>query len=221
MSVNDHACESLGYSREELYGMTILDIDPTFTFEKWLEHRQKMRQMKSGTIETIHRRKDGTVFSVDVTITYIEYEGKLFSVSFARNITKRKLAEKALRESEELFRTTLYSIGDGFITTDTNGCLRQMNHVAEKLTGWSEKEAVGKPLEEVFNIINEDTRQQVEIPVRKVLREGQIVGLANHTLLISKDNREIPIADSGSPIVNERGEITGVVLVFRDQTEER
>ena len=221
INVNSHACESLGYSREELYGMTVLDIDPTFTFEKWLEHRKKMRQMKSGTIETIHRRKDGTVFPVDVTITYIEYEGKLFSVSFARNITKRKLAEKALRESEELFRTTLYSIGDGVITTDTNGCLRQMNHVAEKMTCWSEKEAMGKPLEEVFNIINEDTRQQVEIPVRKVLREGQIVGLANHTLLISKDNREIPIADSGSPIVNERGEITGVVLVFRDQTEER
>ena len=219
--VNNYACESLGYSREELCGMTVLDIDPTFTFDKWLEHRKKMRKTKSGTIETIHRRKDDTEFPVEVTINYMEYEGKLFSVSFARNITKRKLAEKALRESEELFRTTLYSIGDGVITTDTKGCLRQMNHVAEKLTGWSEKEAMGKPLEEVFNVINEDTRQQVEIPVRKVLREGQIVGLANHTLLISKENREIPIADSGSPIINPKGDITGVVLVFRDQTEER
>ncbi|WP_321419576.1 PAS domain S-box protein [uncultured Methanomethylovorans sp.] len=221
VSVNDYACDSLGYSREELCQMNVLDIDPTFTFDKWLGHRLKMRQMKSETVETIHRRKDGTEFPVDVTINYMEYEGKLFSVSFAKNITKRKLAEKALMESEELFRTTLYSIGDGVITTDTNGCLRQMNHVAEKLTGWLEKEAMGKPLEVIFRVINEDTRQQVEIPVRKVLREGQIVGLANHTLLISKDNREIPIADSGSPIINQKGDITGVVLVFRDQTEER
>ncbi|MCC7576550.1 MAG: PAS domain S-box protein, partial [Methanomethylovorans sp.] len=86
---------------------------------------------------------------------------------------------------------------------------------------WTEAEARGKRLEEIFNIVNEDTRQQVEIPVRRVLREGRVVGLANHTLLISKDHREIPIADSGSPIVNEKGEIIGVVLVFRDQTEER
>ncbi len=221
VSVNDHACQSLGYSREELCSMTVLDIDPTFTIETWLEHRKNVRHLKSGTIETIHRKKDGTEFPVEVTVNYMEYEGKLFSLSFARDITKRKVAEKALKESEEFFRTTLYSIGDGVITTDTNGCLRQMNPVAEKLTGWTEAEARGKQLEEIFNIVNEDTRKQVEIPVRRVLREGRVVGLANHTLLISKDYREIPIADSGSPIVNEKGEIIGVVLVFRDQTEER
>jgi len=221
VSVNDHACKSLGYSREELCAMSVLDIDPTFTLETWLEHRKNIRQLRSGTIETVHRRKDGTEFHVEVTVTYMEYEGTLFSLSFARDITKRKVAEEALKESEEFFRTTLYSIGDGVITTDTNGCLRQMNPVAEKLTGWTEAEARGKRLEEIFNIVNEDTRQQVEIPVRRVLREGRVVGLANHTLLISRDHREIPIADSGSPIVNEKGEIIGVVLVFRDQTEER
>ncbi len=221
VSVNDHACKSLGYSRGELCKMQVLDVDPTFTLETWLEHRRNIRQLKSGTIETIHRRKDGTEFPVEVTVTYMEYEGTLFSLSFARDITKRKVAEEALKESEEFFRTTLYSIGDGVITADTNGCLRQMNPVAEKLTGWTEGEARGKRLEDIFNIVNEDTGQQVEIPVRRVLREGRVVGLANHTLLISKDHREIPIADSGSPIMNEKGEMIGVVLVFRDQTKER
>lgn len=130
------------------------------------------------------------------------------------------LREKDLREAHEEFRTTLYSIGDAVITTDTKSIIRHMNKVAEQLTGWKETEGSGKPLEEVFHIINEDTRSKVENPVQRVLREGLVVGLANHTLLISRDGREIPIADSGAPIHDEEG-IIGVVLVFRDQTEER
>lgn len=219
--VNEQACKSLGYSHEELCGMKVFDIDTVIPPYMWAEHRKKMRQMKSGTIESIHRRKDGTEFPVEVTVNYFEYDGQLFSLSFARDLSKRKHAEQALKESEELFRTTLYSIGDGVITTDTSGCLKQMNSVAEKLTGWKESEATGRHLEEIFNVVNEDTRQLVEIPVRRVLREGKVVGLANHTLLISRDNNEIPIADSGAPIINEKGEIIGVVLVFRDQSEER
>ncbi|MBW8332048.1 MAG: PAS domain S-box protein [Prolixibacteraceae bacterium] len=138
-----------------------------------------------------------------------------------RFINERKEAEAALVASEARFRTTLYSIGDGVITTDSDGKVSMMNPVAEQLTGWLQADAAGKILEEVFPIINEETREQVEIPVRKVLREGVIVGLANHTLLIAKDGTERPIADSGAPIRNKNGEIVGVVLVFRDQTEER
>jgi PAS domain S-box-containing protein len=126
-----------------------------------------------------------------------------------------------LHQSQEEFRATLYSIGDGVITTDKKGLVKQLNPVAEALTGWKETDAKGKKLEEVFNIINEETRSTVESPVSKVLKKGLIVGLANHTLLISKNGTEIPIADSGAPIKNRKGEIDGVVLVFRDQTEER
>ena len=96
-----------------------------------------------------------------------------------------------------------------------------MNAVAEELTGWSLVEAASKPVSEVFNIINEDTRKKVDNPVARVLREGMVVGLANHTLLVTKDGREIPVDDSGAPIKDEEGAITGVVLVFRDITERR
>ena len=143
------------------------------------------------------------------------------NVQQARFINDRKIAEEALLESEERFRTTLYSIGDGVITTDTKGYVKLMNPVAEQLTGWVQAEASGKRLEKVFNIINEVTRAPIEIPVRKVLRKRVTVGNANHTLLIAKNGTEHPIADSGAPIRNEQGEIIGVVLVFRDQTEER
>jgi PAS domain S-box-containing protein len=145
-----------------------------------------------------------------------------FYYSRQRDIYKELfLSEKNLRETQEEFRTTLYSIGDAVITTDTKGSIRHMNPVAEWLTGWRETEAKGKPLEEAFQIINEETRNKVENPVQRVLREGAVVGLANHTLLVSKDGREIPIADSGSPIRDKSGVVSGVVLVFRDQSEER
>ena len=145
-----------------------------------------------------------------------------FYYSRQKNIFRELfLKEKELREAQEEFKTTLYSIGDGVITTDKNGIVKQMNPLAEKLTGWSEADAKGKSLENVLNIINEQTRQGVVNPVKRVLVEGVVVGLANHTLLISKEGKEIPIADSGAPIKNEKDEITGVVLVFSDQTRQR
>jgi PAS domain S-box-containing protein len=134
---------------------------------------------------------------------------------------RQKNIYKTLWEAQEEFKTTLYSIGDGVITTDKKGRVKHFNQIAEQLTGFTEAFAIGKKLEEVFKIINEGTRNSVENPVQKVLKNGMIIGLANHTLLISNDGREIPIADSGAPIRNENGEIIGVVLVFRDQTEER
>jgi PAS domain S-box-containing protein len=129
-------------------------------------------------------------------------------------------SELARRESEERHRVTLMSVGDAVIVTDPDGTVQLMNPVAEYLTGWPLGEASGKPLEEVFHIINEESRQRVENHAKKVMREGNVVGLANHTLLVSRDGLEYPIADSGAPIRFEQGEISGVVLVFRDQSEE-
>ena len=130
-------------------------------------------------------------------------------------------AEQQERLAQEETRTTLYSIGDGVLTTDDQGRVKRLNPVAEQLTGWKESDARGKPLEQVFNILNEITRAKVESPATIVLRDGLVVGLANHTVLIARDGTERPIADSGAPIYDEYGEVTGVVLVFRDQTEER
>jgi PAS domain S-box-containing protein len=158
---------------------------------------------------------------LNYTFTTFERGGMPHFLMLIEEITARKHAEAALQVSEELSRTTLYSIGDGVIATDAAGLVARMNPVAELLTGWSEAEASGKPLAHVFQIINEETRAGVENPVEHPLREGKAVGLANHTLLIARDGTERPVADSGAPIRNEKGEVTGVVLVFRDRTDER
>ena len=130
-------------------------------------------------------------------------------------------AESAARRDRESLQTTLRSIGDAVIATDARGLVRFMNPVAERLTGWPLDEARGHQLGDIFRIVNEVTRATVESPVEKVLREGKVVGLANHTVLIARDGGELPIEDSGAPIRDERGGTTGVVLVFHDVTEQR
>ncbi len=130
-------------------------------------------------------------------------------------------AEERLRQSERRYAATLTSIGDGVIATDAHGGVTFMNPVAENLTGWSLAEAHGRPLDEVFQIVNEETWQTVANPVAKVLREGKVVGLANHTILIGRDGREIPIDDCASPILDDLGRISGTVLVFQNVSERR
>ncbi|MDP3879092.1 MAG: ATP-binding protein, partial [Dehalococcoidales bacterium] len=127
--------------------------------------------------------------------------------------------ERKLREREEWFATTLMSIGDGVIATDRNGLINFMNAAAEQLTGWKQEEAMNRKLTEVFKIINRDTRQSVENPVARVLLTGEVVGLANHTMLITRDGTEIPIDDRATPIRNYAGNLTGVALIFRDVSE--
>lgn len=130
-------------------------------------------------------------------------------------------AQARANESREVFRVTLRSIGDAVITTDTNGCITYLNEIAESLTGWSHEEALGEPLGRVFHIVNEATRNPVESPATRALREGIVVGLANHTVLIRKDGSECPIDDSAAPIRNEQGHVSGCVLIFRDVTAQR
>ncbi len=134
---------------------------------------------------------------------------------------ERKHAEEQLREQREWLRVTFASIGDAVITTDTIGRVTFLNSVAEELTGWDQNSAKGQLLETVFSIVHEQTRQSVENPVAKVLREGRAVGLANHTVLLARDGTEKPIDDSAAPIKTEDGTILGVVLIFRDFTQQR
>ena len=137
------------------------------------------------------------------------------------NYYRQRNIYRNLWKTQEEFKTTLISIGDAVITTSEKGIVQFINPVAQNLTGWKEPEARSKHITSIFKIISEDTRIIVDNPVDKVIKEGLIVGLANHTLLISKDGKEIPIADSGAPIKDENGNIIGAVLVFRDQSEER
>jgi PAS domain S-box-containing protein len=151
-------------------------------------------------------------------------DDRAFADTFAKQCAQALLrAERFEREDEKnsWFTTTLRSIGDAVIATDSAGRITFMNPVAEALTQWSDNDARGRQLEDVFCIISEQTRAPVESPVTKVLREGKVVGLANHTLLRSRLGLEIPIDDSGAPIRNESGHMFGVVLVFRDATHEK
>jgi PAS domain S-box-containing protein len=135
--------------------------------------------------------------------------------------TDLERAQISLRESEQRWATTLASIGDAVIATDTMARIMFMNNEAEALTGWKQDEVYQKPAKTVFKIINEQTRLEVDSPIDSVLREGMVVGLANHTVLIRKNGEEVPIDDSGAPIKDKEGKTTGVVLVFRDITERK
>jgi PAS domain S-box-containing protein len=132
-----------------------------------------------------------------------------------------RTARRRAAAREELLRVTLASIGDAVITTETDGRVVFLNDVAQGLTGWSQADAAGKPLDSVFEVVNEQTRQPVENPALRCLREGVVVGLANHSVLIGRDGAEHPIDDSAAPIRDETGRVVGCVLIFRDITERK
>jgi len=144
-----------------------------------------------------------------------------FSILLSRHLRARDEAEALITAQGERLRVTLESIGDAVITTDLEGRVSNLNRVAESLTGWRGEEAQGQPLETVFRIVNESTREPVESPATRSLRDGVIVGLANHTLLIGRDGSETPIDDSAAPIRDPQGRVHGCILVFRDITERK
>jgi PAS domain S-box-containing protein len=161
-------------------------------------------------------------FYLNYSFNPIFEEGKIAGLfGPLHDVTGEVMATRRLRESEARATRILQSIGDAVIITDAEGCVTRMNPIAEALTGWTLAEAQGRPLTEVFQIISEDTRQAVESPVEKVRRTGSVVGLANHTILISRDGKETPIDDSGAPIHGDDGELNGIVLVFRNIEERR
>ncbi|MBD3226031.1 MAG: PAS domain S-box protein [Caldithrix sp.] len=173
-------------------------------------------------VELVRQKKNGQRINVNLSTAAIhDTEGNVIGIMGSmEDITARKQAEKAIRVSEENLHITLNSIGDAVIVTDIKGRVTRMNPVAEKLTGWKFDKARDESLDTVFKIVNARTGKQAENPVKKVLEKGKVVGLANHTKLISKSGSHYQISDSGAPIKDEQGHITGVVLVFRDVTED-
>ncbi len=165
---------------------------------------------------------DGTIEHwLTFKFPFYDSVGNRYVGGVAVDITERKRMEEALFQEKELAQVTLDSIGDAVITTDATGKIKYLNPIAESLTGWSEEDAKGLPLTTVFKIVNETTRQTVENPVEKALREGQIVGLANHTVLMARDDREIAIDDSAAPIRDRHNRVVGAVMVFHDVTQSR
>jgi PAS domain S-box-containing protein len=156
-------------------------------------------------------------------LSYLLSCGIIIGLAEAMRIAQRRSRQdqQAASEQQEWLRTTLASIGDAVIATDASGKVVFLNAAAQGVTGWTQGDAHDLPLRAVFKIINEQTRQPVENPVSKVLQQGVVVGLANHTVLISRDGTERPIDDSAAPIRAEMGQVNGVVLVFRDITERR
>jgi PAS domain S-box-containing protein len=171
---------------------------------------QKANESVARSVRTI---LTGTLLSISLLV--------LCFGLLQRELSERKKAQEALAKSEKWFSTTLASIGDAVIATDMNGGVTFMNSVAQSLTGWNQTEAAGKSMDLVFDIVNKETRRPVENPVKKVFREGKVVGLADHTLLLSKAGREFDIEDSAAPILTDTGDGFGVVLVFRDITEKK
>ena len=195
-------------------------VDPLFVpqLRQRYEDRMTGKPVSDFVIYPI-KDQDGMKRWIECHSVRMDWEGLPAILVMARDITRRKKAEKALFEERNRLAVTLRSIGDGVIATDTEGNVVLINRAAEEMTGWSFEEALDKPLLQVFPIINQKTRKPCENPVEKVLETGLVVGLANHTVLMARDGGERIIADSGSPIKDREGNIYGVVLVFQDVTE--
>ncbi len=243
LAVNRAGEQQFGVSLQEWRGRRLADVvlDPPNEIEHYLFLCSRSRQTVLGAVtirgrDQIACRVEGSLVSPrtdgsDAVILVRLIPQHAAATQFmdlnlrieelGREVHRRKRAEQDARESAERLRTTLASIGDGVISTDISGRITNMNPVAELLTGWTNDEAIGVPLTQVFNTVNETTRQPVENLAERALQEGLIVELANHSVLIAKDGTERPVDDSAAPIRAADGRIVGSVLVFRDVTERR
>jgi PAS domain S-box-containing protein len=223
-SWNAAAERIFGYPAAEAIGRPITLIIPP---ERHAEEVAILTRLRRGErvdhFETVRVARDGHLVPVSLTVSPIRDEsGRVVGASkIARDITQQKRATEALNEQREWLQTTLESIGDAVLATEIQGTIVFMNSVAERLTGWSRADAVGRPCGEVFRIVNEMTREPAANPVHRAMAEGVVVGLANHSVLIARHGEERPIDDSAAPIRHPDGRVAGAVLVFRDVSERR
>jgi diguanylate cyclase (GGDEF)-like protein/PAS domain S-box-containing protein len=213
----------MGYdSAEELYQVPAGSLywypGDRETFARRVESEGELRNE-----EYILRRKDGSMLVVmdssrvvrDAHGRVTGYEGTI------TDITERKRAETAVFQAKERAQVTLQSIGDAVITTDSEGRIDYMNPVAESLTGWENREAQGQRIGEVLTVVDESSRESTESPVMRCLREGQVLGLSEHTVLVNRRGQELAIQDSAAPIRDRAGNLIGAVMVFHDVSKER
>jgi len=223
LAVNPAFVQLLGYaSAEEVYSVpaSALYWNPT-------DRDTFIRQMDRGgevrNTEWVMRRKDGTMLVVvDNSRVVRDKQGRVSGYEGTiTDITERKKAETAVFQAKERAQVTLQSIGDAVITTDSEARIDYMNPVAESLTGWSTREAEGRRIDEVLGVVDEATREATESPIVRCLREGQTLGLAQHTALLTRGAKEIAIQDSAAPIRDRAGNLIGAVMVFHDVSKER
>jgi PAS domain S-box-containing protein len=227
-----------GQTEEEWRGLRgwepVHPDDRDATAKKWAAAKAEQRILEA---EFRLRRRDGEyVWMSARALPFLNADGSTrewFGVTFdisarkaaearvAEALERERLARIAAERAQSLLATTLSSIGDAVIATDIDGRVTFMNVIAETLTGWPLDEARGRSLSDVFTIIDEETRRPAASPVERVLREGTIIGLANHTVLVRRDGTDVPIDDSAAPIVDGAGALFGVVLVFRDTMNEK
>jgi PAS domain S-box-containing protein len=221
--VNPKVIEITGYSKDELLKMNFFDfVHPAFL--KQVEERGNSR-LQGEDIPASYdfkiQTKTGESRWVKISNCRISIKNRPVILGTATDITKQKIAESELAKEKEQLAVTLRSIGDGVITTDLNGKIALMNQAAEELTGWKQKEALEKPISEVFHLVDEVTNEVVKNPVEIALEKKSLVSLSNHTILIQKNGKRIFIADSAAPIRDENGKMIGIVLVFRDVSKEK
>lgn len=214
----------LGPGKSSLVGKLLVHFVAVPDRDAYRRHRRRViSSMGRHTCELQMIRNDGTPFYARLECVALRLgNGDLTGMrTVISDITDRKLAEEALFHEKERAQITLQSIGDGVITTTSDAIVEFMNSTAETLTGWSNEDAVGKPLHHAFRVVDERTRKPIEDPIKRCLRLGRIAGLANHSLLISRTGQEYAVQDSAAPIRDRSGKIVGAVLVFQDVTEAR
>ncbi len=222
---NKGVLEMFGYQRDEIFEMGLENLssgEAPFTMKGAKELiAATLREESRHLVEWMCRKKDGEVFWVEISLQATYLEGSKQVLAVMRNIHSRKMAQQELASEKERLTVTLRSIGDGVITTDKQGRVVLLNKVAESLTGWRQHEAAGRMFPEIFHIIHQQTGELCENPVAKVLASGEIIDLAEDTVLVARDGKKRLIADSGAPIRDPQSAVIGSVIVFRDVTDEK
>lgn len=220
LEANAAAAKAYGYSREEFESLSIHDLR-AHDSRPFTDGQMAEADCSGILFQTIHRRKDGSTFPVEVSSQGATIGGMRTLISVIRDITERKKAEEELERQREWLRVTLSSIGDAVLATAYDGNITFLNRIASELTGWTEEQAMGRPVHDVFRVVDELTHEPADDIAGRVLQDGAALSLSRHLSLLTRDGREVAIQESAAPIRDAACAITGVVIVFREVTLQR